>query len=260
MKTRLLSAIVLTIALISFGNSNAQDLEYNFDGATWEGWTAGNASGAWASSFANNPNGELDITYAVDSKNAVMYAPDDTKPINGQNYKFIQLIVSNESSQIDLFRVRGKDGTGWFNAVNYSISTNASSEFTTYNIEITESRWLVTSLENWQVIFRKNDSSEITDEAHVYVDKLLVSDSSTASVSSVNAFDFGIYPNPVQDELSITTTENVDSVEIVDLVGNTVLTSNVVKGSVNVSSLTSGVYVIRLASENGIAASKFVKK
>ena len=260
MKTRLLNTIILTIALISYGKSNAQDLDYNFDGITWEGWTSGSAAGPWSSSFGNNPNGALDITYAVDSKNAVMYAPDDTKPLNGQYYKFIQIIVSNESSQIDLFRVRGKDGTGWFNAVNYSISTNASTQFTTYNIEITESRWLVSSLENWQVIFRKNDSSEISDGAHVYVDKLLVSDSSTASVNAGNAFDFGIYPNPVQNELTIATEEEIASVQIVDLVGNTVLTNSEVNGSVDVSSLTSGVYVIRLTSASGVATSKFVKK
>ena len=80
------------------------------------------------------------------------------------------------------------------------------------------------------------------------------------SIDNINAFDFGIYPNPVQDELSITTIENVESVQIVDLVGNTVLISDVVNGKVDVSSLTSGVYVIRLSSANGVATSKFVKK
>jgi len=80
------------------------------------------------------------------------------------------------------------------------------------------------------------------------------------ATGNVNAFDFGIYPNPVQDELTIATEEEIASAQIVDLVGNTVLTTSEVNGSVDVSSLTSGVYVIRLTSASGVAASKFVKK
>ncbi len=83
---------------------------------------------------------------------------------------------------------------------------------------------------------------------------------STVGVKDINAFDFAIYPNPVIDELTITTNETIESVQVLDLVGKTVISTSVVNGSVNVSSLKSGIYVVKVNSSNGAATSKFVKK
>lgn len=87
-----------------------------------------------------------------------------------------------------------------------------------------------------------------------------VSDDSLLSSKNINAFDFAIYPNPVNEELSISTDETIESVQVLDLVGKTVISTSVVNGSVNVSSLKSGIYVVKVNSSKGSATSKFVKK
>ncbi|WP_152285998.1 T9SS type A sorting domain-containing protein [Flavicella marina] len=263
MKTNLLfNSIIFTLSVFFSTSVFSQNIEYSFDGNSWEGWLGG-TSATWNSTFANNPNGALDITYAATAKNIVMYSPSDTRPdFDGTKYKFFQIKISNRSSQVNQFRVRGRlvnDGA-WFNAIDVAITTDGDGEFTTYDFEIDAANWLNTDLSNWQVIFRKSDNSEVTDGEHIYVDNILLSDSSTASVNNIDAFDFGIYPNPVNDELTISTEETIESVQVLDLVGKTVISSSAVNGSVNVSGLKSGIYVVKVNASKGSATSKFVKK
>lgn len=86
-----------------------------------------------------------------------------------------------------------------------------------------------------------------------------VVEAGSLSSKNINAFDFGIYPNPVNDDLTISTDETIESVQVLDLVGKTVISSSAVNGSVNVSSLKSGIYVVKVNSSKGSATSKFVK-
>lgn len=181
MKTTLLKKIFLTtfIAILGVSQINAQvDIEYGFNGATWEGWGSGSATGAWSSIFANNPNGALQITYATDTKNAVMYPPNSGL-IDANTYKYLQIIVSNESSQINQFRIR-INATGWATLTDIAIITNTSGNFTTYDIDLSSlGAWTGSALQ-YQIIFRKSDSSVITDGGTVFVDNILFSKNPTA--------------------------------------------------------------------------------
>lgn len=90
---------------------------------------------------------------------------------------------------------------------------------------------------------------------------------STEEVSS-NMFGVSIYPNPVQDEMTmkykITNTSDVQ-VQITDVSGkeiNTISYNSVQKGeniiSINTSSLKAGVYLINIKSDGGSATKRFV--
>jgi hypothetical protein len=69
---------------------------------------------------------------------------------------------------------------------------------------------------------------------------------------------FGMYPNPVNDKLTIESANPV-SVVIMDLNGRVVLSSAHVDGSVDVSGLNSGLYLVRISGENGSQMSRLVK-
>jgi hypothetical protein len=71
--------------------------------------------------------------------------------------------------------------------------------------------------------------------------------------------DFSIYPNPATDRLSISGVETVREVSVLDIAGRTVMTL-VNTNSVDVSGLSAGVYMVRIATENGIGVQKFVKE
>ena len=83
----------------------------------------------------------------------------------------------------------------------------------------------------------------------------------TLSTSSFNAIEgLKMYPNPLKgNTLFLTSNANAAmSVQIFDVLGKEVLKGNAVNGSVNVSSLRAGVYVVKITEEGKTATRKLV--
>ena len=78
----------------------------------------------------------------------------------------------------------------------------------------------------------------------------------------MNSFDFAYYPNPVKDVLNIKSQKEVKSVEVFNLTEQkVVLSTKVLNGQINVSSLTTGTYVFRVTMEDGkVETFKIIKK
>ena len=79
------------------------------------------------------------------------------------------------------------------------------------------------------------------------------------------ATSFTIFPNPSSNYITIATENNliINTVEVYNILGQTVISkSNIfqVQTNLNVSNLNSGIYFVRVASENGISVRKFVKQ
>ena len=70
-------------------------------------------------------------------------------------------------------------------------------------------------------------------------------------------FTFNLYPNPSSDLINIETSEEVLSVELIDMQGKLHLSSE--STQLNVSELISGMYIVRLITKNGIATQRFIK-
>ncbi len=71
-----------------------------------------------------------------------------------------------------------------------------------------------------------------------------------------------IFPNPANDLLNVKLSQEFESVEITNMLGQ-LLYSNKVTDSflqIDISSYTSGVYFIRLKGDNGVATKKFIKE
>lgn len=90
------------------------------------------------------------------------------------------------------------------------------------------------------------------------VDNLILAANYSTSVAKVNgdSKSLSIYPNPVVDEIAFSGIENIESVEIVSLNGASVPCA-VVNGTVNVSNLAAGEYVVIV---NNAISGKFIKK
>jgi hypothetical protein len=71
-----------------------------------------------------------------------------------------------------------------------------------------------------------------------------------------------VYPNPASDRLVIKGDENVEirTTEIYSVQGTKVLSRCEYKGELNVSDLNSGIYVLRIETNFGIANKTFVKQ
>lgn len=94
------------------------------------------------------------------------------------------------------------------------------------------------------------------------MDDFSITENSTASVSDLKKFNFSAYPNPASNNLNVSASKNIDNVEIFNLIGQKVLTVNPNKNSasINISTLNSGVYIVKTTIEGIKGSYKFVKQ
>lgn len=68
-----------------------------------------------------------------------------------------------------------------------------------------------------------------------------------------------IYPNPTSSILNIQTNETIQSIKITDISGRTTSITDFSKNSIDVSSLSNGIYFIELKTNDGVYKEKFIK-
>lgn len=79
----------------------------------------------------------------------------------------------------------------------------------------------------------------------------------TVGIDGVNGTNVAVYPNPASSMLRVEG-EGIEQVEIIDMNGRVVMTAGA--GSINVSSLSAGIYMVRVVTESGVSTQKIVKK
>ncbi len=120
-----------------------------------------------------------------------------------------------------------------------------------------------------------NDMSYVLDDADAYyaVEVVALYEDGKESVGLFNTIgettisveenevSFGIYPNPVDDYLYISTNEAVKEIHIYNMLGMTVYQTAKYNGnSINVSELNNGMYLMKVITENGESVKRFIKK
>ncbi len=68
-----------------------------------------------------------------------------------------------------------------------------------------------------------------------------------------------VYPNPATSVLNVTADANIETVEVMNLMGQTIqsVNANDMNAQVDVANLSNGVYMLRIHTENGIVNKKF---
>lgn len=98
-------------------------------------------------------------------------------------------------------------------------------------------------------------------------DSLLAIDNFTfnATSSVLSSRDFNsienlkMYPNPAKNNLFIETALNSDiNVSVVDMLGKEVVNAKVVNNTVNISNLTSGIYIVKITEEGKTSTKKLI--
>lgn len=108
------------------------------------------------------------------------------------------------------------------------------------------------------VAFRHFDC---TDQDFLSVDDVTVSATSLLAVSDVKKNAVSIYPNPTTEVLNLNVSAKVNSADIYDLSGKLVRNVSVSSDNkVNVKDLRNGTYVLKVNTEAGSTAHKFIKK
>ncbi|RZJ71330.1 MAG: T9SS type A sorting domain-containing protein [Flavobacterium sp.] len=96
------------------------------------------------------------------------------------------------------------------------------------------------------------------------VDDVSISTTSVAGVNDQLASQFAVFPNPATNVINVSNNNNilVDGIQIVDLNGRTVKSvkfDGVASAEVNISDLSSGMYMMTVSSDKGTMTKKIVK-
>ena len=83
-----------------------------------------------------------------------------------------------------------------------------------------------------------------------------------AGTKDVNMASFSYFPNPVKDVLNVKYTSDITSVEIFNMIGQKVLNKNInaAEGSVDMSQLADGTYIVNVTAGGAVKTIKVVKK
>ena len=83
----------------------------------------------------------------------------------------------------------------------------------------------------------------------------------TTDVPAVDYINIKLYPNPATNEFGIETGEKINAVSIYNLNGTLILSKQVLDNNVvNINSLVSGIYLVKVQTVNGVIMKKLIKK
>ena len=85
-------------------------------------------------------------------------------------------------------------------------------------------------------------------------------DSGSSSILNVENMQLSAFPNPVQDFLHFKTNAGIKSISVFDLSGRILLISTLNTKSIDLSSLNSGTYLVKVAIDNSVKTIKIMKK
>ena len=105
-----------------------------------------------------------------------------------------------------------------------------------------------------RVAFRHHD---VNNMYWLLIDYVKIVAGNSAGISETGAAKIDFYPNPVVDKLYIS--EVASEVSVIDINGRVLMNEKNVR-MVDMSALTSGVYMVRVVTENGMTTKKVVKQ
>lgn len=167
----------------------------------------------------------------------------------GETYEFKAWVLPDVSAQKNAYSLFVVDGVTVEATSASPVSGTAWEELSVTYVAAATKSYKFRLRKNWGAAGAKFDNFSVTCT------------SCTLSVENENAFEFGMYPNPVANDLTISTEEELSSVSIIDLIGQEVKSvQGAINGSIDVSNLASGMYVVRLTAVNGgVSVKKFIK-
>ena len=97
---------------------------------------------------------------------------------------------------------------------------------------------------------------------NVYIDNVIFYKAGTASVNNNDLLGFSMYPNPVRNVLNISAAETIEKAEIFNVLGKRVMSTRInnTRGTVDVSELSSGIYLIKYNVNDKVGTAKFIKQ
>lgn len=242
--------ITMTMLAICFGifAVNAQNLITNGDFETgeldpWAGFNNQVTTDDMTNSEVGNVNnGEGSLFQLVDVNPGETYTLDF-------DYRWVGADVGNYTM---IFRIRDED-TGGADGVLEAITLNDTpDEWFNLNHTFTIPEGVTTI----RILYYKVNGNRPFRADNVVLTQ------QTLSVNNLERFDFESYPNPVDNYLSIKASTQIDKIEVYNLLGKRVISESIKanQSQIETSSLSTGMYILKVFVSDNVGTYKLIKK
>ncbi|MCI2229667.1 T9SS type A sorting domain-containing protein [Polaribacter sp. MSW13] len=104
-------------------------------------------------------------------------------------------------------------------------------------------------------------SDTSNEDNDLFIDNFQIT-GSTLGIAKNNIDGFSLFPTLVKDKISFTSLENIESFDVFNLLGQQVFSTkiNAKKAELNLSTLTKGVYIVKVKSGDSIGSYKILKE
>ena len=173
---------------------------------------------------------------------------EDKQDVSAMEFLHIDYYTTNASSlQFHLIDVAGE--SFYDIGVNDGITTDSW-----VSLDIPVSSW-TTALTDLREI-------KVVGDGTIHFDNWYFHGSGTASIDKNNLSNVSLYPSPAQNELTISAENTIQNASIYNVLGRKVQAFNVNAASkkLDVSALSTGIYILKYTVDNVVGSMKFIKE
>lgn len=257
--------ILLLMTFVGLSNAAFAQWTEDFEG-TWppEGWTieTSNADFTWEAYDVNPINGDTsaNVEYDpdLDEQDESLISPSFTVPTADAMLTFNTSLSYNwavTEGNYDFIVSISTDGGDTWTEIWDETDLGEFENFVVIPVEVDLSAY---AGETAQLSFQYVGA----DGAQLILDDIVVEGS--MGLNELNS-SFSVYPNPTSNIINISNTTNIllEGAQIIDMNGRTVKTvslAGVSETQINISDLSSGIYMMNLSSDQGMVTKKIIKK
>ena len=184
-----------------------------------------------------------EYTLTLDSRSEAENVPSEVFMLNTEITS--ETGLSSSASTVDGYMQITND----FNSSKSNVDTN---NFTTNSFTFTASGDFV--------VFYVRAPLAVDGSNEVFYDNISLVENTVASVDDFFSSKVSVYPNPVSEFVTISSELEINNIEVFNLLGKRVIgEAKLENNNLNVSSLSKGVYLIKLISGNAVATRKLIK-
>ena len=245
----------------------------NFPPQCWERAAAGTsttgpvgtAEGIWAADgFLNaGSTGAVKVNLYYINRIGWMVSPIFDLSTGQKNVSFNYAVTTwGETTPIAMgsddtvtFLASEDGGNTWSEVVVFNTASNVPNSSQTYTYTPSTTSATV------KFAFLATDGTvDDTQDYDFFIDNFKVEATLSTGEFDSNAFTF--YPNPVKNTLSLSYNQDISSVAVFNLLGQQVLTQsvNANQAKIDMSTLTAGTYIVKVAAESQVKTIKVIKQ
>lgn len=148
----------------------------------------------------------------------------------------------------------------WIDAGSHNVVRTGGTSSETFNSGNTQSG-IGTTFSHTFTEIGTNDYHCVPHQNSMFGTITVVADG-TLSTNDFDIKDFSISPNPAKSYISLKLPQekSLASVQIIDLLGKLVYSNNTLENRINISSLSRGVYLVKISTDNSNQTKRFIKQ